>query len=205
MTKTPLLIYLHGLNSSSQSTKAQDTIRYIHANKLDMDIWVPELPNHANDVRKLFAQRINKEYGLRPIYIIGSSLGGYLGTWLMQRLLYLYPDIITRLVVINPAVRPYELFEDYLCPQKNFYTNEEWLLTYDHVEALKTLETPFLDQPGNILLLAQKEDETLDYRRAVAKYDGCPAIIQDGGNHAFEGYTDMLPTVFDFLSGKPIL
>ena len=205
MTKTPLLIYLHGLNSSSQSTKAQQTIRYILDNKLEMDIWAPNLPHHADDVRKLLSERINKEYGLRPVYIIGSSLGGYLGTWLMQRLLFLHPEIMTRLVLINPAVRPYELFKDYLGPQKNYYTNETWTLTHDHVDALQMLETPFLEQPENILLLAQTGDETLDYRKAVAKYDSCHSIIQEGGNHAFTGYTEMLPAIFDFLSDKPIL
>ena len=204
MTKTPLLIYLHGLNSSPQSLKARETVQYIAANKLDMDIWVPDLPNHAEDVRKLLARRIKKERALRAVYIIGSSLGGYLGTWLMQRLLYVYPDIVTRLVLINPAVRPYELLESYLSPQTNFYTNETWMLTYDHVKALRTLETPFLDQPENILLLVQKGDETLDYRKAVLKYDGCPSVIQEGGNHGFEGYRDMLPAIFDFLSEKPI-
>lgn len=205
MTKTPLLIYLHGLNSSSQSTKAQQTVDYVYKNKLDIDLWVPDLPSHAENVRICLSGRINKEMALRPVYIVGSSLGGYFGTWLMQRLLFIHPDIITRLILINPAVRPYELFDQFPEKQINFHTGEEWKLAPDYITALRSLETFWLDYPENILLLAQEGDETLDFRKAVEKYNHCPAIIQKEGNHAFEGYEEMLPTLFDFLAGKPIL
>lgn len=205
MTKTPLLIYLHGLNSSSQSTKAQQTIHYVHRNKLDIDLWVPDLPCHPEETRKLLSDRISREYGIRPVYIIGSSLGGYLGTWLMQRLIFLYPEITTRLVLINPAVQPYKLFQEYLGKQTNFYTGEEWELTMEHVETLRSLETFWLDKASDILLMVQEGDETLDYRRAVEKYADCQIIIQESGNHSFEHYDDMLPVVFDFLSGHPVL
>ena len=205
MTKTPLLIYLHGLNSSSQSTKAQQTIHYVQQNKLDMDLWVPDLPSHPEQARRLMSDRIRREYGMRPVYIIGSSLGGYYGTWLMQRLIYLHPDIVTRLVLINPAVRPYELFRDYLGRQTNVYTGDEWELTEDHVNTLQSLETLWLDNAQDILLMIQEGDETLDYHKAVEKYADAQMIIQKGGNHSFEHYDDMLPTVFDFLAGKPVL
>ena len=205
MTKTPLLIYLHGLNSSSQSTKAQQTIHYVQKNKLDIDLWVPDLPHHPEAVRQRLSDRINEEHGIRPVYIIGSSLGGYFGTWLMQRLIYLHPDMTTRLVLINPAVRPYELFKEYLGKQTNFYTGEEWQLTLEHVDTLKSLETFWLDNAKDILLLVQEGDETLDYRKAIEKYPDSQMIIQKGGNHSFEHYDEVLPTVFDFLSCNPIM
>ena len=204
MTKTPLLIYLHGLNSSSQSTKAQQTIQYVHENKLDIDLWVPDLPCHPDQARSLMSDRISREHGMRPVYIVGSSLGGYYGTWLMQRLIYLHPDIVTRLVLINPAVRPYELFRDYLGTQ-TFYTGETWELTTSHVNTLKSLETFWLDNARDILLMVQEGDETLDYRKALEKYANCQIIRQQGGNHSFEHYDDMLPAIFDFLSEKPLL
>ncbi|AMO54994.1 hypothetical protein GZ77_00085 [Endozoicomonas montiporae] len=205
MTKTPLLIYLHGLNSSSRSTKAQQTIHYVHKNKLDIDLWVPDLPCHPEQARRLMSDRIRREYGMRPVYIIGSSLGGYYGTWLMQRLIYLHPDIVTRLVLINPAVRPYELFRQYLGKQTNFHTGEEWELTTEHVATLESLETFWLDNARDILLMVQEGDETLDYRKAQEKYARSHIITQKGGSHAFEHYDDMLPTIFDFLSEKPVL
>ena len=205
MTKTPLLIYLHGFNSSSQSAKAQQTIDYVHKNKLDIDLWVPDLPTDLDTVRQCLSDRIQCEQGIRPVYIIGSSLGGYLGTWLMQRLTSIHPHITTRLVLVNPAVRPYELFHDYLGKQIHYHTGEEWELTMSHIESLKTFETFSLDKASDILLLVQTGDETLDYRMAVEKYSGAHHIIQQGGNHSFAEYETMLPAVFDFFSGQSVL
>ena len=57
-------------------------------------------------------------------------------------------------------------FEEFLGPQKNYYSDLEYVLTREHIEQLKHLEVVALHNPDNILLLAQKGDETLDYRQA---------------------------------------
>ena len=195
----PLLVYLHGLNSSSQSGKAIQTADYVGDNQLDVELWIPDLPVFPSDIVQCLQSYLKKSLNLRDIYIIGSSLGGFLGTWLQRWLLDNGHRKKARLVLINPAVVPHERFEAFLGPQKNFHTGVDWVMTEEYVEQLLLLETELPASPGNTLLMVQTGDETLDYRLAVEKYQQCRAIVQEGGSHAFDQFETMLPDVFDFL------
>ncbi|MFK0570071.1 YqiA/YcfP family alpha/beta fold hydrolase [Endozoicomonas sp.] len=196
----PLLVYLHGLNSSSQSGKAIQTTEYVQQHKLDIELWVPDLPVFPSDIIQCLQSHIKKSINQRDIYIIGSSLGGFLGIWLLDWLLNNGHRQKVRLALINPAVIPHERFEAYLGPQKNYHTGADWVMTEEYVDQLRLLEVEPLLSPENILLLVQTADETLDYRLAVEKYKECRAIVQEGGSHAFDDFEKILPEVFDFLT-----
>ncbi|KEQ19398.1 YqiA/YcfP family alpha/beta fold hydrolase [Endozoicomonas numazuensis] len=204
MTKKPLLIYLHGFNSAPASVKAQQTLRYLDQYRIDMEPWIPALPHSPAEVKQLLSEKLQQETTCRPIYIIGSSLGGYIGTWLKAQINWLHPEYTTRLILINPAVRPFEHFSEYLGTQVNEYTGEKWQLTMAHVEQLKTLEIQNIQRPEDILLLVQTGDEVLNYKKAVEKYQQSEVVIQEGGDHAFKYFDKALPLVFQFLSGRSI-
>ena len=202
MSNEPLFLYLHGLNSSPSSQKALQTVEYFKKQKADIDIKVPQLPTEPEEVVELLKTMTVTAARTRPVFIIGSSLGGYLGTWLHQylfRLGYGYP---VRLVMINPAVKAYDLFEQFIGPQENLYTGEKWELTHRHAEQLRQLDVEQLTDINSILLLAQTGDEVLDYRLAEDKYEKCRSIIQAGGDHSFVGYNEMLPEIYQFLMGE---
>lgn len=196
----PLLVYLHGLNSSSQSRKAIQTTEYIQQRQFDVELWAPDLPVYPSDIVQCLQSHLKKSINQRDIYIIGSSLGGFLGTWLQSWLLNNGHRQKVRLVLVNPAVVPHERFEAFLGPQRNYHTGADWVMTEAYVEQLLLLEVEPLPSPENILLLVQTGDETLDYRLAVEKYKECRAIIQEDGSHAFDHFEDILPEVFDFLT-----
>ena len=196
---TPLLLYLHGLNSSPASQKAQQTIHYIQQQALDIEVLAPQLSTEPTEVARYLKEVTETEAAIRPIYIIGSSLGGYLGTWLHQYLLSLNYTHPVRLAVVNPAVRPYELFGQFLGSQENLYTGEKWVLTEQYAEQLKQLEVSELRQTDSILLLAQTGDEVLDYRLAEETYNQCHMVIQKNGSHAFERYGSTLPVILNFF------
>lgn len=42
-------------------------------------------------------------------------------------------------------------------------------------------------------------DETLDYRLAVEKYAGCRKTVEEGGNHAFQGFERHISAAVEFL------
>lgn len=47
--------------------------------------------------------------------------------------------------------------------------------------------------------MVQTGDETLDYRLAADKYNGCQQLVEEGGNHTFEGYENWLPKIARFF------
>ena len=188
------VLYLHGFLSSPQSVKAQSTVQWFARNYPATTIHTPALSNYPS---KVFGQLDNYisthpqllEDGLK---IIGSSMGGYLATYLVERL-------GGKAVLINPAVKPYELLVDYLGEHVNPYTNEVFHLVNDDMELLKALDTQVLKTPQAYRVMLQTGDETLDYRQAQTKYAGATLMIEEGGDHSFINYTNHLPDIATFL------
>lgn len=83
-------------------------------------------------------------------------------------------------MLVNPAVKPYELLADFLGPQTNPYTQEEYVLEANHMDELKALDVDEIKQPSDFWLLQQEEDEVLDYRQAVERYQGAKQTVEAG-------------------------
>ena len=192
-----MLIYIHGFNSSPASFKASLLRKYVEQVHAREALLVPHLPHdplQAIDQLKTLIEKHLKpgqKGRLYPLCLIGSSLGGYYATWLAEH----YP---CRAVLVNPAVRPYELFEDYLGPNTNPYTGEQYELTLDHVNKLRQLEVAAITSPDRYLLMLQTGDEVLDYKQAIEKYAAVPSIVEEGGGHEFMGFDRHLETVLAF-------
>jgi len=188
------VIYLHGFRSSPLSRKAQQTLRYCSGIGLDHRLLIPELEDGPKQTF-LQVQRIIRELGDVQIRLIGSSLGGYYATCLAE-------TFQLKAVLVNPAVRPYERWQDFIGEHKNYYSHRVHHVTRQHGQELKEMDREHLEFPDNYLLLANKGDEILDYRQAEARYSESTSIIQEGGDHSFENYAEFLPVIFDFLAIK---
>ncbi|PJE79995.1 hypothetical protein CI610_01019 [invertebrate metagenome] len=199
MHEPPFLIYLHGFNSSPLSEKAQITARYVQQVMPDVEIWIPQLPHSLEALQAMLVPVVEERIKYSPVYLIGSSLGGFIGTWLQNHLLTFYPESQVRLALLNPAVRPWELLPDYVGKHVNSYTGEEWVLTMEEVDYLHNMVVGSLIDPASVLLLVQKGDETLDYQQALDFYAECPFVVQEDGSHAFDRYEQLLPVICDFL------
>lgn len=195
-----LIIYIHGFNSSSASSKAQLFRNYVRNHELPCELWIPDLPVWPGEAAHMLLRRALEASIGRPVHIIGSSLGGYYGIWLMENIIDHCPECPVKLVLINPVVRPCDLSEDYLGSWKNYHSGVEYELTREHVNQLCHLEVKTLSRPDNILLLVQTGDEILDYRQAVTRYAECPARIDEGGSHAYDCFDSAIPAVLQFLS-----
>jgi len=124
--------------------------------------------------------------------LVGSSLGGFLATWLSER--YDIPAVL-----VNPAVRPYELLQDYIGEQVNPYTHERYQLDADDILALRTLDVPTLTHPSQFWLLQQMGDEVLDYRQAVEKFSASRQTVEPEGDHSFVGFERYCADIIQFL------
>ncbi len=186
-----MIIYLHGFLSSSQSLKAAQTLEFVRANYPDLTIEVPQLPNYPQNAATIIEQLVAKHKG-KKLRFIGSSLGGYLSTFMVEK-------HSGKAVLINPAVRPFELLVDFLGEHVNPYTQEAFLLENNHVDELRQLDTPSLKAHSDYWVLLQTADETLDYRQAENKYQNYKLTIEQGGDHSFQDFQRFLPDIFRFL------
>lgn len=187
----PIVIYLHGFLSSPASVKAQQTLKYVKNNLPGLEIQVPKLSNYPGQAISQL-DRLVKSFQGRDLRFIGSSMGGYLSTYLVE----IYGG---RAVLINPAVHPDKLLQDYLGEHTNPYTDEEFTLDESHAQALANIKVATFGNPKNYCVLLQTGDETLDYREATDKYVDATLIVEQGGDHSFQGYENHLPVIFEFL------
>jgi uncharacterized protein len=186
-----VIIYLHGFLSSPQSQKAQQTLAYITTHYPDILIEIPKLAHYPQAAVDLIEQLVKRHAG-KKCHFIGSSLGGFLSTYMVQK-------FGGKAVVINPAVRPYELLADYMGAHVNPYTHEGFTLEASHIEQLINLDVKKIEQVENFWVLLQTGDETLDYRQALDKYQGAKLTVEEGGDHSFQDFERFLPDIFRFL------
>lgn len=188
---SPLLIYIHGFNSSPQSLKAQETLHYLREQQLAVEFVAPDLANYPQQTHTELTTLI-KQHANRQVALIGSSMGGFFATVLAEQ-------FGLRAVLINPAVHPHRLIRGYLGHNVNPYSGVHYTLTEEHLQQLASLDVQSLRAPQNLFLLTQTGDETLDYRDAVSYYRNCSQRVVDGGNHRFENYVEHLPECIKFL------
>ncbi|WBA11327.1 esterase YqiA [Salinivibrio kushneri] len=186
------LLYLHGFNSSPQSLKARQMQAYCAQHRSDIEVLVPQLPSHPEPTVQLLTELITRFSETHRLGLVGSSLGGFLATWLSER--YQLPAVL-----VNPAVRPYELLQDYVGEQVNPYTQERYTLESADIHALREIDVPVLSHPERFWLLQQEGDEVLDYRQAVEKFSASQQTVEPGGDHSFVGFERYCGDILQFL------
>ena len=188
------IIYLHGFKSSALSIKGQQLKQYFLENS-DVKIHFPDLNQQPEQVMQGLADLIESR---EDVALVGSSLGGFYATQLVAK--YGVPAVL-----INPAMRPWQLFRDLfgegLLP---FAVTPEWTLDDAQLDQLEQMALPFVQDADKILVLLQQGDEILDYREAQRYYSGrqpsSMVITESNGNHAMENFADKIPMAYQFLS-----
>ena len=194
MSAAATVLYLHGFLSSPQSKKAQQTLRYCVRRGMGENVLIPQMRfGPAQTMAELRA--LVESQDRRRLVLIGSSLGGFYATYLAEE--YGFPAVL-----INPAVRPFELWQEHLGRHRNYYTDEIHTVTKKHIEELKKLDRSQLQYPRNYMVLLQSGDEVLDYTQAREKFESSRCIVRENGSQSYEDFADELPAIFDFLLSR---
>ena len=182
-----MIVYLHGFNSSPQSHKAQVLKRYMEERGLARDFACPALPVSARAALQVIRDTVK---GRGPMCYLGSSLGGFYATYLVEK-------DGGKAALINPAIDPHVGLRAYLGPQANLYTGEAYELTEKHLDEWRDIYVPKVT-PDRYLLVVETGDEVLDYQRAVARYAGAEQVVVQGGDHSLQSFPTHLERILKF-------
>ena len=188
------IIYLHGFQSSALSIKGQQIKSYCQQLN-HVQVHLPDLNLPPEQTLAHVAKMIEE---LDRVVLMGSSLGGFYATQLVAK--YGVPAVL-----INPAMRPWQLFRDLFgIEQIPYVVSAEWTLDHTHLDQLEQMAVPFVHDADKILVLLQQGDEVLDYREAQRYYSNVShqsmLITEAKGNHAMENFADKIPMALQFLS-----
>lgn len=186
------VVYLHGFRSSSRSVKAQTMIQAFRDAGAQANLWVPDLPAsplHAlKMIKEGLAMRLQQNPSLRLTFI-GSSLGGFYATVLGEQ--YLQSSV----VLLNPAVRPYDDLQDQIGKKKVYFSQEEIEFVPSYLQDLKNMERTSLTRADRYFLVAARGDEVLNCDMMLARYAGAHQLVLQGSDHALSDFNDILPFV----------
>jgi predicted esterase YcpF (UPF0227 family) len=126
---------------------------------------------------------------------MGSSLGGYYATYLSE--FYQAPAVL-----INPAIRPYALWESHLGENRNHHSGEVHVVTRAHIEELRKIDVTSLSMAKNFKVFLQKGDETLDYRQALEKFGAGQCVVHEDGSHSYDDFEQEIHVMFDFFLSR---
>ena len=89
----PTLLYLHGFNSSPESAKAQQTQQWFGQNAPGIEFICPSLPPYADQAMALLCEIVEARLP-EPVFVIGSSMGGFFASCLAERYAECYGAVI---------------------------------------------------------------------------------------------------------------
>jgi len=184
-----MIIYIHGFGGSGQGSKAKLFREYFKS--IEENFIAPSL-SYVPELAIATLQELIESYR-GEVYLIGSSLGGFYATYLSQM------KEVKKVVLLNPAVYPYKTLTRALGEAPNFYDGSFYSWKQEHIEMLKNYKTDEDLALAKFMLMVQKGDELLDYKEALQKYKGAKQIVQEGGNHGFEGIESHVETIREFF------
>lgn len=188
-----MIIYIHGFRSSGKARKAQETKDYFK----DTKVLAPDLPVSPKIAFFRLCDIIREASG-KP-NIIGSSLGGFYGMLLNAK-------YGLKAVLINPAIKPYEVLKPYIGELTNYHTGEKFEWKEKHIDELINLNNKFfkyINQKKLFLLLA-KDDELLNHTETKSTFPKAGKIVEyENAGHEFSRYNEALEEIKKFFSSSP--
>jgi len=182
MSGRSVILYLHGLNSAGSSGKAAVFREGLYPIVVVSPTYPAHRPEAAITTLSVVLEGIlrQKKRG-EPLLLIGSSMGGFYSQYLARQ----FP--VDHLVMINPALRPWDLLLQVAGWQYNEALDERYLLSAEDIESTRQFEVERVDDGIVTTLLLDQGDELIDYRITQSIYADIGRVeLYEGGSHTFE-------------------
>ena len=111
------IIYLHGFKSNSNSIKGK-LLQHYCAKYPEIQVHLPDLNMSPNAAIAHVSELIES---MHNVALLGSSLGGFYATHLVAQ--HAVPAVL-----INPAMRPWQLFRELFDEQLPYQVHPNWCL-----------------------------------------------------------------------------
>jgi len=185
-----MLVYLHGLNSSSRSAKAAQLRERLAPDP----VVAPDYPAHDPEAAVHQLSAFFTDLEARRPAVIGSSMGGFYGQWLARRFAF------SHLFLINPALTPWELFAHRIGETMTTARGETYRITAELIERTRPFGVPDPCDGVPTTLFLDQGDAVIDYRIAESLYRPCGRLLLwDGGDHAFQHMDEAIEVIRDHL------
>lgn len=193
------LLYLHGFRSSPQSAKAQllgGAIAQLQGQGHNLTWLCPQLPpSPADTLAELKA--LTLDWPREDMVVIGSSLGGFYATVLVE-------ELDCRALLINPCVAPARDLARHIGEQNSFHNPaDRFFFRPEFIAEFEAMARYTITRPERYHVLVAEGDEVLDWREMVAHYLGTQLTVLPGNDHAISDFATRLPTVLGWL-GLPM-
>lgn len=182
-----MIIYIHGFGGCGFGIKAQ-----IIREKISTDTVIAPTLSYVPDLAiDTLCQIIEAFQKYEPIYLVGSSLGGYYSIYLAEK-------YGIKAALINPSIEPLVTLSKVIGQALNYGDLSKFEWNKEHINMLKKyqVQTP---TPSNYLLLTQTGDELLDYKVGVEYLKDSKQIIIEGGDHSFINFESHIKDILDFF------
>jgi len=192
-----MIVYFHGLNSSSRSHKAAMLRERLTGTQVLAPDYAAHRPGEAIATLSGFLCELGAHAPqARPI-VVGSSMGGLYGQLLAQRFGFAH------LFLINPALRPSELLAEYLGRTLTTADGETYVVTAELIQAFRRaqIDVPCAQPLVPTTVFLDTGDEVIDYQLAAELYRACGRLcIFAGGNHAFQHLDEAIRIIGETLA-----
>lgn len=194
------IIYVHGLDSDSNSIKGQQLKQYCQRHYPQINILQPDLNIPPKEVISKLNALIDEE-----TVLVGSSLGGFFST-------FIGANTGCRVVLLNPSIEPDKSLQRFA---QNEHTNADsilyvtkggWQIRQSDLDwfaahRLSSLDFTQHDFAKKIWVIIKSKDELLNPKKSAQFYQsrGAHVEIQEGGDHRMSDFEQQLPLIFQWL------
>ncbi|ATX82533.1 hypothetical protein Ga0123462_1684 [Mariprofundus ferrinatatus] len=185
------VIYLHGFASSGESSKS-NWLRDYFAGGAN-EFISPDLPNKPGEAA-LFLDGYLADFADEAVCLIGTSLGGFFAACYGGR--FGWPCVL-----INPLADIDDLTGSAMGENTNFATGERFIMDQNDADMLTAMSEALDVGKVQSLLLLDKGDELLDYRKALARYGESSQVhLFEGGSHRFDHLPESISEIMALTS-----